>query len=229
MANIPCICFQFISVINFLNEFFGTLLSVFDPEMMIQYGGLLIIVLAVYAQTGLFFCFFVPSGIFLFTGGLFVATGQLQHHIITVCSCSIIACVSGCMTGYLFGRKTGPLLYKRKDSRFFKQKHLRAAETFYKKYGELALTIGVLFPITRTFAPIVAGMVRMNFNHFVFSAFIGSVLWISVLVFAGYLIGNIPGLKEYLPYIMTAIILTVTIPVVIRIINEFKKAVRKMK
>src|SRR6476661_5279215 len=124
MANIPCICFQFISVINFLNEFFGTLLSVFDPEMMIQYGGLLIIFLAVYAQTGLFFCFFVPSGIFLFTGGLFVATGQLQHNLITVCSCLTMACMLGCITGYLFGRKMGPVLYKREDSRFFKQKHL---------------------------------------------------------------------------------------------------------
>lgn len=216
--------FNFIFSIDFLNEFFGTFLSVFDPEMMIQYGGLLIIFLAVYAQTGLFFCFFIPSGIFLFTGGMFVATGQLQHHIITVSSCSIIACVSGCITGYLFGRKTGPLLYKRKDSRFFKQKHLKAAETFYKKYGELALTIGILFPIVRTFGPIVAGMVRMNFNHFVLSVFIGSVLWISVLVFAGYLIGNIPGLKEYLPYIMTTVILTVTIPVVIRIVRELKKA-----
>lgn len=199
----------------------------FDPEVMIQYGGLLIIFLAVYAQTGLFFCFFVPSGIFLFTGGMFVATGQLQHHIITVCSCSIIACVSGCITGYLFGRKTGPLLYKREDSRFFKQKHLKAAETFYKKYGKLALTIGLLFPIIRTFAPIVAGMVKMNVNHFVLSVFIGSVLWISVLVFGGYLIGNIPGLKEYLPYIMTTVILTVTIPVVSRIIIEFKKAVKE--
>ena len=64
----------------------------------------------------------------------------------------------------------------------------------------------------------------MNFNHFAFSVFMGSVLWISVLVFAGYLIGNIPGLKEYLPYIITAIILVVTTPVIIRIIREFKKA-----
>src|SRR4249919_660213 len=99
------------------------LFSIFDTEAMVRYGGLLIICLAVYAQTGLFFCFFVPSGIFLFTGGVLVATGQLQHHIITVCSCSIIACTSGCITGYFFGRKTGPLLYKREDSKFFKKKH----------------------------------------------------------------------------------------------------------
>ena len=197
--------------------------TVFDPEMMIQYGGLLIIFLAVYAQTGLFFCFFVPSGIFLFTGGVFVATGQLHHHLITVCGCLVMACMSGCITSYLFGRKMGPVLYKREDSRFFKQKHLRAAEAFYKKYGKLALTIGILFPIIRTFAPIVAGMVKMNFNYFAVLVFIGSTLWISLFVLAGYFIGSIPGLKEYLPYIMPVIILTVTIPAVIRIIGELKK------
>jgi membrane-associated protein len=213
-----------ISVINFLNEFRGFLLSVFDPETMIRYGGLLIIFLAVYAQTGLFFCFFLPSGIFLFTGGMFVATGSLQHNLLTVCSCLIIASVLGCFTGYWFGRKTGPLLYKKKDSRFFRQEHLRAAESFYKKYGQLALTIGLLFPIIRTFAPIVAGMIRMNFSRFVLLVFIGSLLWIPPFVLAGYLIGSIPALKEYLPYLMITIILVVTIPVVIRIIKELKKA-----
>ncbi len=212
-----------ISFIQFLPEFYGYLLSVFDAETMIGYGGLLILFLAVYAQTGLFFCFFVPSGAFLFTGGMFVATGALQYNLITVCSSLVIASVLGCFTGYWFGLKTGPLLFKRKDSRFFKLKHLRAAESFYKKYGQLALTVGLLFPITRTFAPIVAGIIRMKFSRFIPLVFIGSVLWILVYVLARYLIGSIPGIKEYLIYVMTAIILAVTIPVVIQIIREFKK------
>jgi len=220
MLNISCVCLKLNRIVSFLNEFYGAI----DPQILIQYGGLLIIFLAVYAQTGLFFCFFIPSGIFLFTGGVFVATGQLQHHLITVCSSLILASILGCITGYLFGRETGPLLYKRKDSRFFKQKHLKAAEVFYKKYGELALTIGLLFPVIRTFAPIIAGMIRMNFNRFCLLIFIGSALWISIFVLSGYLIGSIPALKEYLPYIITGIILTVTIPVVTRIIREFKKA-----
>jgi membrane-associated protein len=86
------------------------------------------------------------------------------------------------------------------------------------------LTIGILFPIIRTFAPIIAGMVRMNFNYFMGFVFIGSTLWISLFVVAGYLIGSIPGLKEYLPYVMPVIILTVTIPAVSRIVGELKKA-----
>ena len=218
----------FISIIDVLNEFRGNMLSVFDTEALIRYGGLLIIFLAVYAQTGLFFCFFLPSGVFLFTGGLFVATGQLGHNIVTVCSSLVLASVLGCFTGYWFGRKTGPLLYTRKDSRFFRQKHLRAAEYFYNKYGQFALTVGLLFPITRTFAPIVAGIIRMKFMRFFLLVFIGSVLWIPIFILAGYLIGSVPALKEYLTYIVTTFILIVTTPLVIRIITEFKKQGRKV-
>lgn len=214
----------FTNYTGFLEILQGTLLSVFDPENIILYGGMLIMFLAVYAQTGLFFCFFLPSGAFLFTGGMFVATGQLQHNIFIVCACMIAASVAGCITGYWFGLKTGPLLRKKKDSKFFSQKHLAAAEHFYTKYGQFALTAGLFLPITRTFAPIVAGMVKMPFSRFLFFVFIGSVAWVPVFLFAGYLMGSIPALKEYIGYITTGIILAVTTPVVIRIIKEFKKA-----
>ena len=220
---------KLISFLNFIDQFLQNMLFVFNVETIIQYGGLPIMFLAVYAQTGLFFCFFIPSGAVLFTGGMFVATGLLEHNIITVCICLVIASVLGCFTGYGFGRKAGPLLYQRKDSKFFKQQHLHAAESFYKKYGQLALTAGLLFPITRTFAPIVAGMVKMPVSRFGFLVFFGSVLWVPVFLLAGYLIGNIPGLREYLPYMMTAIIVLVTTPVVIRIVKEFKKAGKENK
>src|SRR4051812_209952 len=185
------------SIINILIEFNITLLLSFNPEMMIRYGGLLIIMLAVYAQTGLFFCFFLPSGVFLFTGGVFVATGQLQHSLLTVSICSVLASVAGSITGYWFGRKTGPLVYKRNESRFFRLEHLKAAETFYHKYGQFALTTGFLFPVVRTFVPIIAGMIGMNISRFVFLVMIGSVLWTQVLVLAGYFVGIIPGFKQY--------------------------------
>ena len=212
------------SIINTLIEFKLNLLLSFNPEMVIQYGGLLLIMLAVYAQMGFFFCFFIPGGVLLFTAGVFVATGQLQHSILTVSICSIVASFAGCITGYWFGRKTGPLLYKRKESGFFRLEYLKAAEAFYSKYGLYALTTGFLFPIIRTFAPIVAGMVRMNTTRYVVLVIIGSVLWTQVLVLPGYLVGLIPGLKEYLPYIMTGFILLVTTPIVIRIFKEVKRA-----
>lgn len=207
---------------------YNLLFSVFDTGTLVRDGGLLIICLAVFAQTGLFFAFFVPSGIFLFVGGMFISTGKLEHDLITVCICTVLASVAGCAAGYWFGWKTGPVLHKKKDTRFFKQRYLKAAELFYNKHGQLALTIGMIFPVTRTFAPIIAGIVRMNFSRFLLYVFTGSVLWIPAFIVAGYLIGIVPGIKDYLNYSMAAIILLVTAPALTRIIREFKKAGEKL-
>jgi membrane-associated protein len=195
----------------------------FDSESLIRYGGLLLLFLSVFCQTGLFFCFFIPSGGLLFTAGVFIATGNLPGNIFTVCSLLIIASSLGNITGYWFGLKAGPIMYKRKESRFFKRKHLTAAETFYKKHGNIALTAGLFFPIIRTFAPIVAGMIKLNFRRFAFFTFIGSVLWIISFVMAGYLIGMMPFLKPYLKYIVIGIVLTVTTPIIIGIIRNLNK------
>jgi len=180
--------------------------------------------LIVYAQTGLFFCFFLPSGALMFTAGVFVATGDLHHSVFTVCTCLIIASTLGNITGYGFGLKTGPWLSQRKDSAFFRQSHLQTANTFYKKYGGIALTAGLFFPIIRTFAPIVAGMIKLNFRRFLLFVFIGSVLWILSFVLTGYFLGRIPLFKAYLKYIIIAIILVVTTSIVVRVLREFKKA-----
>jgi membrane-associated protein len=196
----------------------------FDSDSLIRSGGLLIMFLSVFCQTGLFFCFFVPSGVFLFTAGVFVATGDLHENLFIVCSLLIIASVLGNMTGYWFGWKAGPMMYKRRDSRFFKRKHLDKAEAFYKKYGNIALAAGLFFPIIRTFSPVVAGMIKLNFRRFVLFTFIGSVLWISTFVIAGYLVGVMPILKQYLKYIVIGIILAVTTPMLVAIIRNLNKA-----
>src|SRR6187402_2458702 len=206
-----------------------SLLIIFDPESLINYGGLLIVFLLVYASTGLFFCFFIPSGAILFTSGIYTATGGLQYDIFTVCSLLILASILGNLTGYWFGWKTGPLLYSRKDSRFFKKQHLKTAETFYNKYGWLALTVGLYLPIIRTFASIVAGMVRLNFRRFILLTVIGSVVWILSFVLAGYFIGSRPFLKPWLNYIVIGFILVVTMPLIIWIFKELKRMRKENK
>ncbi len=192
----------------------------FDSESIIRYGGLLILFLAVFCQIGIFFCFFIPSGGLLFTAGVFVASGDLHNNLFVVCALPIIASILGNITGYWFGWKAGPLMYKRRDSRYFKRKYLDKAEAFYKKHGNIALAAGLFFPIIRTFSPLVAGIIKLNFRRFAFFTFIGSVLWISTFVIAGYLVGRMPFLKPYLTYIVIGIILTVTTPIVIRIIRN---------
>lgn len=196
----------------------------FDVESLINYGGLLFLFLAVYGQTGLFFCFFLPSGGFMFAAGVLIATGSFDYHILTVCILLAAAAVAGNMTGYWFGRKTGPLLYNRKDSRFFRRQYLVSAEHFYKKYGSIALAAGVFLPLIRTFAPVVGGIIRLDFRRFFLFTTIGSIAYVFSFISAGYLIGNLPFLRPYLKYFIIFIIVAVTVPVVIRIIREFRKS-----
>jgi len=201
----------------------NVLLSIFDIESLIRHGGLLAVCLLVFGSTGLFFCFFVPSGAILFTTGLFTATGVLHHDIFTICILLIIASIAGNLAGYWFGWKTGPLLYQRKDSRFFKQKHLTTAESFYKKYGWLALTVGLYLPIIRTFASIVAGMVGLNFRRFILLTAAGSTVWVLSFVLTGYFIGSSSYLKPWLNYIVIFFVLVVTIPLIFWIIKELTR------
>jgi len=209
--------------------FLEGLLKIFDPESLVSDGGLLIVFLLVYGSTGLFFCFFIPSGALLFTAGIYTATGGLQYDLFTVCCLLILASIFGNLTGYWFGWKTGPLLYKRKDSRFFKKQHLKTAETFYNKYGWLALTVGLYLPIIRTFASIVAGMVKLDFRRFILLTVTGSVVWILSFVLAGYFIGSRPFLKPWLNYIVIGFILVVTIPLIIWIFKELKRMRKENK
>ena len=204
-------------------------LKILDPESLISHGGLLIVCLLVYGSTGLFFCFFIPTGAVLFTTGIFIATGELQYDLLGGCSLLILAAILGNLTGYWFGWKTGPLLYKRKDSRFFKKQHLTTAETFYNKYGWLALTVGLYLPIIRTFASIVAGMVRLRFRRFILLTVTGSVVWVLSFVLAGYFIGSRPYLKPWLNYIVIGFILVVTIPLIIWIFKELSKMKKENK
>ena len=204
--------------------FLFRLLNIFDVGSLIRNGGLLLVFLFVFGQTGLFFCFFLPSGALLFTAGVFTATGALGYNIVVVCSILSVAAVLGNITGYWIGRKSGRLFYNRKDSRFFKQQYLIKAEKFYEQWGGLASAGSLFFPITRSFAPVVAGIVKMNFRRFAFFSFIGSVVWVSGFILAGYLLGTVPALKEYISYIVIAIIILVTIPVIIGVVKKLKKA-----
>jgi membrane-associated protein len=198
------------------------ILSIFDMEALIRYGGLLMICLLVFATTGLFFCFFLPGGAVLFATGVFAATGQLHDNLFLICGLLIAVSVTGNITGYWFGHKTGPALYRRKDSRFFRRQYLVKTEEFYNKHGGLALVAAFFLPIIRSFSPVVAGIIRLKFRRFILATITGSVLWILSFVLAGYFMGSRPWLKPWLKYIVIAVILFVTLPLFIRIIKELK-------
>jgi membrane-associated protein len=194
-----------------------------DPESLVRKGGMLVVMLLVYSTTGLFFCFFLPSGAVLFITGVLIASGALHYSFLSACGLLILASAAGSLTGYLFGRQAGILLYSRKDSRFFKKQHLKTAGSFYEKYGWLALTAGLFLPIIRTFAPIVAGIVKLDFRRFILLTLMGSVVWIVSFISAGYFIASRPLLKPWLKYIVIGFILVVTVPLIIRTIKELRR------
>lgn len=189
----------------------------------IQQGGLLLVCLLVFASTGLFFCFFLPVGAALFATGVLAASGGFPYSLLTICAVLALSAIAGNCAGYGLGRRAGPSIYRRKDTWYFKQKHLLAAEQFYQKYGGIAISAGLFLPIIRSFSPLMAGIVRVSFVKLLRFSVIGSAVWVLAFAGAGFFIGGRPFLRPYLPWLVGGFIVVVTIPVLVRIIREFRK------
>ncbi len=205
-----------------MHDFWNNLHQLLDPEKLLREGGFYLVVFVIYAETGLFFGFFLPGDYLLFLAGMFVATGKLDVNIAVLLAGLCIAAISGNFTGYWFGRKTGPVLYTRKDSFFFKKRYLKAAEDYYHKQGAFALIMGRFVPIVRTFAPIFAGVVKLDFKKFALYNVVGGVLWICSLTLLGYFLGKRfeKEINDYLLYIIIGFILITTIPLLITFVKS---------
>jgi membrane-associated protein len=181
-------------------DFFNYLMN---SEEIIQTGGLLAIILIVYIENGLFFGFFLPGDYLLFLSGVFASTKLLEVNFVTLFFGIFIAAVAGTYTGYISGRFFGDRIQNRKDSLFFKQKYLHKTRRYFEKYGSRTLIIARFLPIVRTFAPILAGLVQMNFLRFSIYNFIGGCIWVISLVGGGYFLGiKFPWLVDYVHYII---------------------------
>lgn len=209
-----------------MQEFWNSLQHFIDPEKLLKEGGFYVVVFVIFAETGLFFGFFLPGDYLLFLAGMFVATGRLDVNIFVLVLGLFLAAVAGNFTGYWFGRKTGPMLYNRKDSFFFKKRYLLAAEKYYRKQGAFALIMGRFVPIVRTFAPIFAGVVKLDLRKFALYNILGAILWIASLTLLGYFLGRrfAQQIEEYLVYIIVGFIVITTIPLIITFVK--KKVVR---
>jgi membrane-associated protein len=205
-----------------MQEFWNSIQHLIDPEKLLKEGGFYLVVFVIFAETGLFFGFFLPGDYLLFLAGMFVATGKLDVNIYVLVLTLIVAAISGNFTGYWFGRKTGPLLYKRKDTFFFKKKYLKAAERYYMKQGAFALIMGRFVPIVRTFAPIFAGVVKLDVKKFAFYNIVGAIIWIASLTLLGYFLGKrfAEQIEEYLVYIIIGFIVITTIPLIITFVKK---------
>ena len=196
----------------------------FQPENIIRYGGLIFLLTIVFIENGLFFGFFLPGDSLMFTAGLLCATGVLDHPFFLVLFSIFITAVLGNIFGYYFGSKAGRSLYTRKDTFFFRKSHIQTAEQFYNQYGIRTLIIGRFLPVVRTFAPIVAGIIKMPFGTFMLANIAGAAAWVGSLVTIGYYLGKVwPEAENYLGWIILALILITSIPVIRTYLSAKKK------
>lgn len=201
-----------------------TFQQLMDPEYLLSHGGFYIVCLIVFAETGLFFGFFLPGDYLLFLAGLFSALGKIDVTITQMFSGILAAGILGNFVGYWFGYRTGPMLFKRKDSWLFKREYVIMAEEFYQKYGGRALVIGRFVPIIRTFAPIFAGVVKLDFKKFVFYNVLGALIWVSGLTLSGYFLGELfPWIINYVEYIIIGLIVIAFLPIAIGVLKRWLK------
>lgn len=189
-----------------------------DPESIINYGGLWLLLFVIFSETGLLIGFFLPGdNLILLAGILCKAKPELLNvDYFVLASLMIFAAVLGNTFGYWFGRKAGEKLYSRKESILFKPKHLEVTKTYYNKYGgNLTLVIARFLPVVRTFAPVIAGVIKIDFLQFMLFNLIGAIVWIVSLSGIGYFLVQIfPKITDYMGYIFVALIILTAIPIV---------------
>ena len=191
---------------------------------IIQTLGLFGVFAVVFAESGLFFGFIFPGDSLLFTAGLLASQGYL--HITPLLFGCFIAAVLGDNVGYAFGRRVGPRLFKRPDSRLFKQSHLEKTSKFYAAYGKKTIILARFVPIVRTFAPILAGVGAMRWRDFFIYNLVGGALWAIGVTLLGYILGStIPNIERYLTDIIIAIVILSFLPVVYNMRNGQAKPV----
>jgi membrane-associated protein len=194
-------------------------------EFITEHGptvGYLVLFLIIFAESGLFFGFFLPGDSLLLTVGLLASRGFLNIWILL--PLLFVAAVLGDNVGYWFGAKTGPRIFNRENSLLFRRKNLLAAKAFYDKHGGKTITLARFMPFIRTFAPIVAGAVEMDYRRFMFFNLIGGVVWAIGVTLLGYAFGvwfgQIEGIDHYFTLLVVAVILISALPAMIHVWND---------
>ena len=198
-------------------------LDFLDPHRVIATFGTLGILAIVFAETGLLIGFFLPGDSLLFTAGLLCAAGAdqaLHLNLGIVLPGVIVAAIAGAQCGYLIGRKAGPALFRREDSRLFKREYVDRAEAFFERGGTRAVVLARFVPIIRTFLNPAAGVSRMPARQFVVANVIGGVLWAGGVTVAGYLLGDVSFIKDHLELVILGIVALSLVPVALELLKS---------
>lgn len=197
-----------------------------DPEKLIRSGGYILLFAIVFAESGLLIGFFLPGDSLLFVAGMAsagaFARGEdpIQFNIWIVLIGVFIAAVTGDQVGYAFGKKAGPALFRRPDSRLFKQDHLEKAQGFFMRHGPRAIVLARFVPIVRTFCPIVAGAGQMEYKVFVRYNIVGGLLWGVGVTTMGYFLGNIAVVKDNIEIALLLVVAVSLLPIVFEVVRS---------
>ncbi|MGA2112917.1 MAG: DedA family protein [Anaerolineales bacterium] len=191
-----------------------------DLVKLIQTIGYVGLVALIFAESGLFFGFFFPGDSLLLTAGLLASHGELTLWVLLL---SLpLAAILGDNVGYWFGKKVGPPIFARENSLLFRRQNLLAAKSFYDKHGGITIVLARFMPFIRTFAPIVAGAVEMEYGRFVFFNATGGALWAIGLTLAGYFVGEtVPGIDRYFLLVVALVIVVSALPSLVHLWKEY--------
>lgn len=194
------------------------------PDYLISTFGLLGILVIVFAESGILIGFFLPGDALLFTTGLLVANNEyIKQPLWLVCLLIVVAAIAGDQVGYLFGRKVGPSLFSRPDSRLFKQENVEKSHEFFEKYGPRSIVLARFVPIVRTFTPIVAGVSLMSYRTFVVFNIIGGLLWGAGVTVLGYFLGQVDVVEHNIELMLLGIVALSVLPIAIEVLRARAK------
>ncbi len=204
-------------------------IGILDPQAIIEKGGLWLVAAIIFAESGLLVGFFLPGDSLLFITGFLTSKPEGLPHISQplplVLVTLFLAAIIGDQVGYLFGKRVGPALFKRPDSRLFKQSHVTKAHAFFEKYGAKTIILARFVPIVRTFAPIVAGVSQMKYRTFVVFNIVGAALWAVGITTLGYYLGQRQFIKDNIESAAIVIVALSFLPVAFELVKHRRNRV----
>jgi membrane-associated protein len=184
-----------------------------DPNTIVTNFGLLGIALILFAECGLLVGFFLPGDTLLFAAGVLVKKGTFDQPLWLVIAIEMGAAIAGNMVGYEIGRRGGPAVFNKPDSRLFKPEYVERTQAFFDRYGPLAIVLGRFVPVVRTFITVMAGAGRMNFRTYAIYTVIGGVLWTVSVTMLGYFLGNVAFIADNIELLLLGGVLISVVPV----------------
>lgn len=196
--------------------------SLLNPEVLIRALGPYVLVglcLIVFAECGLLIGFFLPGDSLLFTAGLFVGTGVIAAPLWLVCLLLVVSALLGNLSGYWIGRKAGPAIFHRDDSRLFKRQHVDRTHAFFEKYGNRAIVLGRFVPVVRTFITVMAGVGAMNARQYLTYSFIGGIAWAGGVTLLGHWLGGFAFARDNIELMILGVVVLSVIPLALELLK----------